>query len=1438
MSDVFYVDKPSASKKEFRVAKNLPKRERSVGSPKKIRQFEKVGTVNTKARKSLDGQNEGRKKPVHDQLESILVDEAGVSGSEAQNLAQMVVRKSLNRSEDDSDILSLMSITNVEEFLKDHVQDTLTIGPSIDNRGDLERSLTELLISEVKRGAVDAKTKHKISVILEKKHFPNEAMNKTKQTLYDTAKKLSERVNKLKADFRSKCSKKIYSFLDTITADMNDHEKEKLMKDVEDAVTSLEEISTNNDMTDDQSIKILPVLQNLIHNIPRTIDTPEEELAKELLENLGNLKMIASLSPRISMLSQKTDQTGLAEAEYTTQVENKIEKWLSSLPIDQQVLTDNNFKNTIVRDLAGDIVDRQKYYQLHPERKPAAKEQLEQLKYESFRWLHKFLQSNDLKEALSRADELMNGIRSLQVPSLIDAASPNYTDALANEISAYIDKTPPGYLGVDKSKVPEAIKDLVSILDKIKQDPDVSSKIREAISDWLPKIFPNGSKTELSKMGKQLSQILKDKGFTDDTWILSLDPSKFLEENLNNALLDWLKSTPLYLSKPQQEKKEMESAVNDLGNGLKEAIKQVANSSDLRDNDIDPVLLEEINKHLQNVIRDPKLYTDNNVIHETPQIILDYLKDQQMFQNISQRTDGPGEYLEAAIANWVLSIPVQGSNSVEEKQLDDAERVFAYRLKQARLQYHPNSPQHDKYIKEGIKRFLQSIIIDSCIKFDENFLNDRADDFIKVLKVVPIDQVNANEEVYLGRKDVTRSFKTSADILYDDVAAWCQDLPIYYGDSLDEVEKVQSIKQYLAGKLINKIGSLNLNPEIFKDDYLYEQILLDELDDMLIEVPKNSELVKYLPALKRHLVAKVKEARQKIRNELEATNYKQQLREAIETTIYFPSGLTSEEVASFEVFKDAISEAFINYLYSPDKDETRNTFTKKISDEVDKLCNDYIRHCGLECCFDTDRIKSDIHKVLKTINMPSDESMRSEVEQLKIKNIVSNWLTQIHFTDDTAIGKLNRNKVTSILAKHIHEIEKEKDMNPYYDSYSNILDEIVKYLSKMPLTPGAEFATQNLADNLKNTLQSSARTRKFDSRKYLNTQRESASCRFSSSLSSADREHLQRIKERTGKLSMCKDACLGPPSVDACSQTDVRPCVAQTTNPNKSMGIQCTTSFTPSANSSWLPSNHASPKPPYCAMPSQNNVDPLPLSNTTYVSTGSSPLAESPPFASSTKYSCTAAGPSPLKHCPYPESNMKPTAPEIYPNVIVKEYAWEDSYPSQKAPTSQDPQQATLNRTTVMSDVRPDSPSCSCRADRRTGLDPKPCILSEASSGAEILLGPRPVCKPRVINLGACNEPPQHSYPYSRPKPKKAKPKYKPRSDDSLSTIEFPQECYDTCFKHRGKPYNSERREDRSKCSCKERILISCKGNPKILRETCQRCGATCPYPTSLYFRN
>lgn len=1445
MSDVFYVDKPTSSKNRPRLFKKVPRKETSVGSSVIENDRVSVGeadTVNTKMTKSENKQTKNESNPVQSRLHTLLLEEAGVTGPEAQYLAQNVVRRSLKPES----VETLMNLDNLEEIIEDHINKTLSNGLITDNRDYLERELVQLLTDNVQQDTINVETNNKIDVILQKGSVPKDLKDNIQQNLFDTAEKVSERVKELNSrrrssqkmtaseadDYKDRCFKEIENFLTPITPDMNNQEKEKQRNDIKDTVVMLKEILINTPSHDEQTNQMVPVLVNLIQKYPRNIDTPEEVLAKGLLQNLENIPLIATSTPRQSTQSQGIEEV---RSEYTTKIENEIEKWLFGLSIDQHNVIDGDFKNSIIKDLAGNIVDRQKYYQAHPANKPSAKEQLEHLNYEIFRLMNKFLESKDLEEAMNSTDELMNAIKSLHVPPLIDGTSPTYTGALANEITAYIDKAPSGYLGVDKSTLRNAIKDLVDIIDKVKDTSDVDTKIGEAVSTWLPKIFPKVPRTELNKMGKQLIQILKEKGFTDDTWILSLDPSKFLEENLNSALVDWLKSIPLYLSKPQQEKIEMENAVNVLGNGLKQEIKRVLDTHPLGDLDIDPVLLGEINKHLDNLIRDPQLTTDSSFMHETAEIILDYLKDQQMFQNISQRTNKPGEYLEAVVANWVLSIPVQGSNSVEEKQLEDAEREFTYRLKQARLQYHPNSSQHEKYVKEEVKRFLQSIIKDSCIRLDEIFFNDRAEDFVRVLKVVPIDQVKPSEETCPERKDVYRTFKSPADILYDNVANWCQDLPIYCGDSPDDMEKVQSIKQNLSCKLINKIGALNLNPEIFKDDYLYEQILLDELDIMLKEVPKSSDFIKYLPALKRHLVAKVKEARQIIRYELEAMNYKHQLREAVETAIRFPGGLTCEELANFEVFKDTISEAFINYLYSPDDDNTRSLFTKKMSDEVDKLCNDYVRRRGLGCCYDTEKIKDDILEVLQSVNVPSNESMRTEVEQLKIKNVIHNWLKQIPFRDDTAAGRLNRNKVASILAKRIHEIEKEKESNPYYDSYSNILDEIVKYLKKMSLVLGTEPAIQNLADRLKNTLQASARTRKLESQKCLNSiHSESAYCRYSSNLTASDREHLQTIKERTAKTPFCKDACFGPPPVDECSQTDLRPSVIQTRNQNKSMGIQCLSSFSPIAHSSRLP-DWITPKSPCCTLPPQDNanISSNPWPNTkSFISTGSSPLSRSPPCASSTRYSYTQQ-----------ETSMNRASAEISPNVAIKEYAWDETYPNQTVPTSPNPQEATQNKTTMKSPGVPllgSYESCACGpSHRRNTLDWKPCTLTEASSGDETRPGPSRMCKPRVINLESSNKPPQPSYPYStsRPKPRKAKTKRKPRSDDSLSTIEnLRPEYYETCYKHRGNPC-SERREERSKCICKEKVFTSCKGKSNILREHCQRCGALCPHPTNLYFR-
>ncbi|XP_028159354.1 uncharacterized protein LOC114352093 [Ostrinia furnacalis] len=92
-----------------------------------------------------------------------------------------------------------------------------------------------------------------------------------------------------------------------------------------------------------------------------------------------------------------------------------IDNWLSTLKIPQ--IHDKGFREIVVNDLAGDIIDRHKYLELNPSSKGTDESELEQLKYQIFKWVNKLV-GEDRHETVEHASELMNKIQSIPVPML------------------------------------------------------------------------------------------------------------------------------------------------------------------------------------------------------------------------------------------------------------------------------------------------------------------------------------------------------------------------------------------------------------------------------------------------------------------------------------------------------------------------------------------------------------------------------------------------------------------------------------------------------------------------------------------------------------------------------------------------------------------------------------------------------------------------------------------------------------------------------------------------------------------------------------------------------------------------------------------------------------------------------------------------------------
>lgn len=1259
-------------------------------------------------------------------------------------------------------------------------------------------------------------------------------------------RKMQLRASNKKQAIENSAQKTIDDFVDELAKDMSPEDAELLRQALGKNVDKLASILANPNLTPEQKRELMKEeLMKQMESLPIELNKSPEELANMLMGKLERNISLQTSTPRNSvdrqMQLRKTsngEQYKKNEQQYTNQVISAIDTWANKLSINPKILEDAGFKDTLIKDLAGDIVDRQKYLQLNPDAKTSEAEELDQMQYQTSRWLNKFLDPKDVETVMDKVPDLIKGLQRISIPQLVRPAGrrresilaqggiPTYKDALQDEISMWLGQLPPGLYDPGN---PEQVQQMQGLADKIaalRGMPDAEERIQKELDKWLPLMFPNATKEELAQMAEALKGNLKNKGFTDDSWMPTQNTSQFMEENANSAIGNWLKTVPFYLNKSPQEKLELEKNIPKFSNSLK----KVYDNALVTGADPDVALKNDMIKHLKDIVMDPELRADETFLRGAAESLLDSLKQQNVFPNNS--SIGPAmtrDYLTECVNNWMQSVPVPPTPE-EQRKVDQAKNNLINKIRQIR-QLDPSSSKHDAILKDEIKKFLQSNVTDPAKRNNEQFLTDKSNELVRQLRATPID--NTKDNTLFMKESQMKKFKTPAEILYDDVEKWCEDLPIHLGDSSEEQERVQTYKQNLASRIINKTAEMNMNPEIFSDDFLYEDILKDELDMMLDEIPPNPELAKYSPALKKHLISKIMDARKKMREELEGKAYKQQLKDVVSSSMHLPEYLTIDERASFEVLKDNVADAYVNLNYVTDNEDEKNKYKRRIADEVNKFCGDFMRRHP-SSPINPHKINCELYSALQKVPVPKDESMRSEVEQLRIKDTIGEWTNELPIRQEAPAERLQRHKMSALLARRLHEIEKEKESNPIYDADSKMMEEITKYLKKIPLLPGEEANTPDYARKLIERLKNSEQSRKFNmSRRTASTFSQTGDSTTPSyppcMLSEEDQAHLKRIKERVCARNRCptipqtpcyRDTGVSPSGVETGSQTDVRP--------------PCST-------------------PRVCPRMRRDQ-------------------------AAHTCPRQDAACNTPQTQSPH----------EISPRVIVKEYVWDSPeslrasgfqirppcfpgympyMPQPQGPNVQQPsyqggitaqpspydEQGTNGLQFKASELAGPSSQAAAKASPRHSVEsPKTCMCRDMSadeyqsrrkpcrspSSSNDEGSGRPYRKPRVTKLGSLDN---ASCP--RKETKANNTRTCRDYDSSWTSIRFPD---DDCF-HTGRsrhhfcteePYSRrERKRETSRCKCKERIVTACKGRNKVFEDTCQSCGTRCPHPSYLYFK-
>ncbi|KAJ0170135.1 hypothetical protein K1T71_014063 [Dendrolimus kikuchii] len=814
----------------------------------------------------------------------------------------------------------------------------------------------------------------------------------------------------------------------------------------------------------------------------------------------------------------------------------------------------------------------------------------------------------------------------------------------------------------------EAERIILEFIDEFTNDPNFvkQTKIKEhtrVLANLIADIFsePNENTEDLLK--DAIWEYFNEISYQSDTPVLDL-----IDELANRVLsIPINTSTPRKEKRSIRSKQDgiellkgdkLKSVRTDIANTSKRFNDEInINSKDLCFCDVEKLEID-YNDKLTNIISNwiegfPIKIDEKFKIEMTKDLVSDILDRQKYLQlNPTTKTSDREEleHLNYQVFRWLNNLPGAGNKIAEETFDSILEEWFANlslksrktcfeiievgRFKadfKCRLE-HLHRALNKEAMRVEIRKFLLNFPLDPAKNNDE-YINEKINELMELLESVPwvsdsgmygdsaklvhlkdsreinrtsVEDLSSSKQVNLSLQSIRppSSFRKSCNILSDYIMVWFNSLPIIT-DSSEQGEDMKALKQSLASQLMNKIGEMNINQDIFNDDYLYEEILKDEIESLLNELPMNAELESTLSDLKVDLIDKIMDSRERIKQEIAGQQYKRNLRDIISKTLPLQRSMNLQDLAELDILKDHLADAYINLHFYGADNGLLDKYKTKISDEITRFCNNYLNKHP-DASVDNEKLKFELFDALQNVEIPNEEILSGEIEKARIRDEINDWIKGILLKEQTKTELLQRNKMIALLTKKLHdnETDGELDDNEINDETKK---EILKFLYKLPLTVNDNKIVGNYADKLIDNLNRSASSRRYNASKTLRSlkdtslslwktidnstddtkdkittkslnigtvtekyTKESTSLNEStkdrsskqarsnyiplipqSTLSTADRAHLEEIRERTLNASSFRpnstkrDAAVSPLPTDVASQTDIIPTTSQ-----------------------------------------------------------------------------------------------------------------------------------------------------------------------------------------------------------------------------------------------------------------------------------------------------
>ncbi|CAH2084326.1 unnamed protein product [Euphydryas editha] len=364
--------------------------------------------------------------------------------------------------------------------------------------------------------------------------------------------------------------------------------------------------------------------------------------------------------------------------QYLNKLIEIITNWLHIFPLN---LSEHD-KYELINNIAYDILDRQKYIQLS-DVSTSDKDELEHLKYQIYKRIHKLGIDEVIRNIIYDVDCLHHRILTLKVPKLIH---PTHKHKLqqAIEIDQSNQDTVPTNIKTSRIKIDEWFKEffpnfidtlddemiqqLARNLENLKSNNNYDNcHIRQEIFQWISSVLNNIDIKKLCDLAESLKKYLCDTNLKE-TFILKQDTSEFVTENLSGAIIEWIR-TSQYRYKLQNEIQDYFAMV--LANDIKYVFAQ-----SLSDDELNRVLVQEIMRDLAKVTGEVNYSAFHYAIACD---LIQFLKELKLFRDLSDReTIGEGKEkkinydsvykddIKEAVISWFNMLPLQENVPIQD----------------------------------------------------------------------------------------------------------------------------------------------------------------------------------------------------------------------------------------------------------------------------------------------------------------------------------------------------------------------------------------------------------------------------------------------------------------------------------------------------------------------------------------------------------------------------------------------------------------------------------------------------------------------------------------------------------------------------------------------------------------------------------------------------